>query len=41
MIKGGEKMYVETQCNSCKLKSINQPIGDGCHACNKGIMIKR
>lgn len=31
-------MRIETQCSYCGVKSHNQPPGDGCHSCLKGIM---
>jgi hypothetical protein len=34
-------MYPETVCNYCGVSTKNQPPGDGCHACQKGIMVKK
>lgn len=29
----------ETKCTYCNCTSTNQPHGDGCHSCLKGIML--
>jgi hypothetical protein len=34
------KFYTETKCNYCGQISNNQPSGDGCHTCLRGIMEK-
>lgn len=31
-------MYPETKCDHCGQKARNQPAGNGCHTCNRGVM---
>lgn len=30
---------METKCDVCGVRSKNQPPGDGCHTCLKGVMV--
>ena len=35
---GIQIMRAEVKCSFCGIKTRNQPSGDGCHSCIKGIM---
>lgn len=29
---------MRTKCDTCEVGTNAQPVGDGCHACSKGVM---